>query len=91
IVSHALYLPATILTWASLSTLGPPLAEATSRIDPSVLRPGMVDALAGWLVTVLGPILATALGVAGLFLGVALFDRALRGVDLHRIRERISL
>lgn len=91
IVSHAVYVPATLLSWVSLPLLGPPLAEAASRIDPTMLQPGIVDAVTGRLVVILGPGLAAVTGVAGLFLGVALFDRALKEVDVQAIRERISL
>lgn len=91
IISHALYVPATILSWASLSFLVPPLAAVTSRIDPTLLQPGVVDAAAAYLLSTVGPVFAAGVGAGGLFLGVVLFDRALRAVDLERIRERIPL
>ncbi|MFW6199552.1 MAG: hypothetical protein ACOC8K_03170 [Gemmatimonadota bacterium] len=91
VVSHALYVPATILSWTSLSFVVPPLARLTSQFDPAFLQPGLVDAIVAYLVDTLGPVFASAVGVGGLFLGVVLFDRALRAVDLDRIRERISL
>lgn len=91
VVSHALYIPATLLSWASLPSTGPALANVTSRIDPTILQPGIVDTTAERLVTILGPVVVAVVGVAGLFLGVVLFDRALGRVDLDGLRERIPL
>ena len=91
IVSHAVYVPATILSWASLSIVVPPLAAVTSGIDPALLQPGLVNSGLTYVVSTLGPLFAAGIAVGGLFFGVVLFDRALRAVDLDRIREKIPL
>lgn len=91
LLSHLVYVPATLLTWTTLSGWVPPVSRQISRIDTSFLRPGFADTVAGGLVGELGPVFVAVAGVAGLFGSVALFDRALRGVDLEAIRARISL
>jgi len=91
VISHAVYIPATVGARLAVPALGPPLERFAGALDLGFVQPSFLHALAGASVTALGSLPVIALGIGALFLSVFLFDRALTGLDLAAIRERASL
>lgn len=56
VISHAVYLPATVGAWLAVPALGPPLERFAGALDLGLVQPGFLHALAGASVTALGPL-----------------------------------
>lgn len=91
VVSHAVYIPATVGARLAHPALAPALERVAAALDLGFVQPGFLHALAGASVAALGPLPVVGAGIGALFLSIFLFDRALAGLDLAAVRERGSL
>lgn len=88
LVTHSVYLPAALVGDVLLPALGGPLAAMAAHLRPLPVPGDLGRGLVSPLLHELGPAGLLLLAVAVLFLSVHLFDRALAGVDVGRLRER---
>ncbi|MFC7228597.1 sodium:phosphate symporter [Salinirubellus salinus] len=89
LLTHSVYLPATLVGYLALPLVGTP-AQATTGGSTATLRPlSLFEPAANLLTAWLGPGLAVVLAVGVLFGSLRLFDRLLASVETATLRARL--
>jgi len=88
LLTHSIYLPATLLGYLALPALRGPLRAADAGWSPAVRPLSWTEALTTPVTTLLGPVPSVVLAVSLLFGSLRLFDRLLARVDTATIRHR---
>jgi sodium-dependent phosphate cotransporter len=89
LVTHSIYLPATLLGYLGLAAFERPLVGVGESWTIGVEPLAVFDPLTEGITEAIGPALALLLAVAVLFGSLRLFDRVLGRVDTETIRTRL--
>lgn len=88
LLTHSIYLPATLLGYFALPTLRGPLRAADAGWSPAGRPLSWTEALTAAVTTLLGPVPSVVLALLLLFGSLRLFDRLLARIDTATIRRR---
>jgi len=88
LLTHSIYLPATVIGYVALPWVTGPVARSIPALDPAVNPLGLFEAVTEGITALLGPTLAFLFAVALLFGTLKLFDRLLASVETATIRQR---
>lgn len=88
LVTHSIYLPATVIGYVALPFVAGTPDETSTGFTLGVHPLGFIEPTTEAITTALGPVLTFVLAVALLFGSLQLFDRLLASVDTATIRRR---
>lgn len=88
VVTHFVYIPATILAWAGTRWAGDDLADVVGAVIVPLPAGGVVQPLVEQVAGRVGGLPVFAVSIGLLFVAIQLVDRAARSMDLQRLRER---
>jgi sodium-dependent phosphate cotransporter len=90
LLTHSVYLPATLVGALVFPLVGAPVQATTGGSTPALRPLSLFEPVATHLTAQLGPGLAVVLAVGVLFGSLRLFDRLLASVDTATLRARLA-